>query len=81
MSERHFTQHAREQMAARNVTEEDVDQALRRRSGSPQPGTPGSVWVYGHTAHGGILKVCVDADDHNRVRTVFWAKAPTRDGR
>ena len=66
-----YTTHAREQMSRRQVTDEDVEWALRRQI-RQEPGQPGSVWVHGHASGGRILKVCVVATDKELVKTVAW---------
>jgi hypothetical protein len=66
-----LTRHARDRMAQRGITEEDIDSALRRTSRS-EPGAPGTIWVYGYTTTGRELKVCVDVHDRDRVVTVAW---------
>jgi hypothetical protein len=58
-------------MAERGITEEDVVWALRRRQRT-EAGSPGTIWVYGY-ARGQVLKVNVNADDQEYVRTVVWA--------
>jgi hypothetical protein len=45
--------------------------ALRRRQ-RIAAGSPGTIWVYGY-ARGRLLKVNVNADDQEYVRTVAWA--------
>jgi hypothetical protein len=58
-------------MAERGVTEEDIQWALRRRQRTAA-GSPGTIWVWGY-ARGRLLKVNVNADDQEYVRTVAWA--------
>lgn len=72
MPDLEYGRHARDRMDEREVTEQDVEQALSRRIGSPDAGQPGSVWIRGYAAGGRILKVCVRADDHQYVITVAW---------
>jgi Domain of unknown function (DUF4258) len=67
-----YGKHARDQMELREVSEQDVEAALRRQSRSPTPGEPGSIWIWGFAAGGRILKVCVRSDDHEHVITVAW---------
>jgi len=69
---RHLTRHVLERMAQRGITEEDINLALDRPTGRTQPGAPGSIWTFGHATEGRILKVCVAADDKNRVITAAW---------
>jgi hypothetical protein len=66
-----YRDHAIERMAERGITEEDVGWALRRRQRT-SPGSPGTIWVYGY-ARGRLLKVNVNTDDQEYVRTVVWA--------
>jgi hypothetical protein len=42
-----YGKHARDQMELREVSEQDVEAALRRQSRSPTPGEPGSIWIWG----------------------------------
>jgi hypothetical protein len=63
--------YARRRMAERGVTEEDIRWALRRPQRTAA-GSPGTIWVYGY-ARGRLLKVNVNADDQEYVRTVAWA--------
>jgi hypothetical protein len=58
-------------MAERGITEEDVMWALRRRQRTT-PGSPGTIWVHGY-AGGRLLKVNVNTDDEEYVRTLAWA--------
>ena len=67
-----YGKHVRERMEDREVTEQDVEQALSRRIGTPEPGEPGSIWIRGYAAGGRILKVCVRSDDTGFVITVAW---------
>ena len=59
-------------MARRAVSEQDVESALRRRIGAPNPGEPGTMWIWGHAAGGRVLKVCVRVDEDDYVITVAW---------
>lgn len=70
MTEPTFTRHARERLAQRGITEEQVLAALRheRRRDAGQPGT---LWIYGLIQGGETLKVCVTAD-MSTVITVAW---------
>ena len=67
-----FTNHAQRRMAARGIAKEDVEAALRRPIGNPSPGEPGKVVIEGHAPGGRILKVCVQAADHNVVVSAWW---------
>jgi hypothetical protein len=67
-----FTNHARKQMAMRHITDADVEAALRRPSGPPTPGEPGTIWKWGIAAGGRILKVCVRTNDQTYVITAAW---------
>jgi hypothetical protein len=59
-------------MAERNITEDQISQALTRRIGTPGPGEVGTIWIRGYGETGKILKVCVRTDDHERVITAAW---------
>lgn len=67
-----YSQHARDQMAKRGITETDVEMALRHPIGSPLPGEPGTIWIKGHAPAGRILKVCVRLTDRDFVITAAW---------
>jgi hypothetical protein len=66
-----YDEHARDRMAERGVTEEDVRQALNRRI-RETPGPPGKIWIWGHATRGRVLKVGVRPDDRQLVITVAW---------
>lgn len=59
-------------MERRGIMEDDVASALRRPSGQPSPGEPGTMWFWGYAAGGRILKVCVRTADHGYVITAAW---------
>jgi hypothetical protein len=65
-----YSSHARTRMRQRNITEEDVETALRRPIGPPRPGQLGSLWIWGYDAGGRILKVCCPTDDREFIKTV-----------
>jgi len=67
-----WTRHSLERLAQRGITKEDVEYAINHPNGNKTPGQMGSVWVYGHTGSGRILKVCVATDDPTRVITAVW---------
>ena len=58
-------------MAARQVTEGDVQSALNRRHGQPRPGDNGNIVVLGYASLGRILKVVLSPDQQDIV-TVMW---------
>jgi hypothetical protein len=62
--------HARERMAKRHVTEEQIYTALRREQ-RRTPGEQGTIWIHGLVDRGRILKVCVTVD-MTLVTTVAW---------
>lgn len=66
-----FSQHARDQMRKRNITEEDVRLALSRRSGTPQIGTNGALKVFGYARQGRILKLVLTPDQETII-TLAW---------
>jgi hypothetical protein len=53
-----YSQHAQQMMRRREITEEDVEWALKRPCGN-RPGEPGTVWIRGYAAERRILEVCV----------------------
>jgi hypothetical protein len=67
-----FSDHARKKMAERGITEEDVEAALRRRIGDPEPGQPGTIWIRGYAAGSRILRVCVPVANQEFVVTAAW---------
>lgn len=56
-----FSRHAMDRMAEREITEDEVNAALRHTSGPPQPGDNGNLVVRGY-AGGRILKVVLTSD-------------------
>ena len=58
-------------MTARQVTDEDVQSALKRRSGQPRPGDNGNIVILGYASRGRILKVVLSPDQQDIV-TVMW---------
>lgn len=67
-----YSQHARDRMAERGITEIDVETALRQPIGNPLPGQLGSIVIRGYAPGGRILNVCVRATDQDFVVTVYW---------
>jgi hypothetical protein len=67
-----LTTHARDQMAARDVTERQVNTALRREQ-RRTPGDPGTIWIHGLVDGGETLKVCVTVDGLT-ITTVAWPR-------
>jgi hypothetical protein len=67
-----FSRHAREQMERRGITLEDVESALRKRMGTPDPGSrPDTIVLTGIDAGGRLLKIVVDSVDNNHVVTAY----------
>jgi hypothetical protein len=67
-----YTQHARESMTLRLVSEEDVESVLDSPSGPPTAGNrPDTLRVPGFDRRGRSLTVVVDATDMSRVVTVL----------
>ena len=66
-----YSNHARQQMRRRAVTEEDVERALARTVGN-RPGEPGTIWIHGFATGGRVLSVCVKLDNRRYVVTVAW---------
>ena len=66
-----YTNHAGLQMEKRGVTKADVETAIKRET-RRTPGIPGSIWIWGFSAGGRVLKVCVDVADPDKVITVAW---------
>jgi hypothetical protein len=63
--------HALQRLGERGITREDLESALARRV-RKEPGTAGSVWIFGHSRAGRIVKVCVRVDDETFVITAAW---------
>jgi hypothetical protein len=73
VAEPRYGEHAKERMAERGVTEEDVELALRRRVGV-RPGDPGTIWIDGNGAGDRIIPVCVPIADQGFIITVGWPR-------
>lgn len=67
-----YSDHARGKMHQRHVTEKDVELALRRTAGGPEPGQPGTIWIRGLAVGGRVLRVCVRTADQTYVVTIAW---------
>lgn len=59
---REYTPHARKRMRERNISETDVEDALKRKSGDPRPGDKGRTVVYGYASGRRILKIVLEPD-------------------
>jgi hypothetical protein len=70
MTEPRFTAHAIQRMAERGITEDEIRNALTHRTGTPTPGSPGKIWVFGHSGQGRILKVLLTSDEETIVTVV-----------
>ncbi|GAB7050250.1 hypothetical protein JCM9534A_53760 [Catenuloplanes indicus JCM 9534] len=58
-------------MWKRNILIEDVEKALRNPT-RRAAGEPGTIWIWGHAAMEGKLKVCVRAGEEEFVITAAW---------
>jgi uncharacterized protein DUF4258 len=67
---REYSPHARKRMRERRISEDDVETALRRKSGEPQPGDKGRTVVYGYAPGQRILKIVLQPDGQS-VHTVM----------
>ena len=67
-----MTRHCRERLEQRGISADYLEYAMAHTVGNPQPGEIGSIWVYGRTPGGRILKVCVATNDHQRIITAVW---------
>jgi hypothetical protein len=67
-----ISDHVRQRLRQRGVTEADLEWAMSHLTGNARLGEPGTKWVYGSTSSGRILKVCVKLDDPSYVITVAW---------
>ncbi len=66
-----LSQHARDQMQAREVTEADIRSALNRNAGRPRVGSNGKIAILGYASRGRILKVVL-TPDRQEIITVAW---------
>jgi hypothetical protein len=66
-----LSNHARDQMAARGITDADVRSALNRRYGQPRVGSNGKIVVLGYAGGGRILKVVL-TPDQEEIITLAW---------
>jgi hypothetical protein len=67
-----FTDHALRRMAERQITESDVNLALNRPEGQPQPGSGvGNIVVTGIATGGRRLKVVCSAVG-DRIISAYW---------
>jgi hypothetical protein len=60
--ERTYSSHAERRMRERNITEDEIDAALRRRTGPPTPGDNGNIVVFGYGRGKRILKIVTTPD-------------------
>jgi hypothetical protein len=72
-----FSRHARDRMAERHITEQDVVDALANQLPPPLPGNQPTTLVVLGAVRGGILKLVVEAADQSRIVSAMWRKAPT----
>ena len=66
-----LSQHARDQMQERKITEEQVYRALNRPRGQPKIGSNGKIAVLGYAEGSRILKVVL-TPDRVEIITVAW---------
>jgi hypothetical protein len=67
-----YSEHARQRMAERGVTEADVEAVMALPIGSPSPGNrPGCVVITGFDTNALPLRVVVDEFDTGHVVTVL----------
>jgi hypothetical protein len=76
MPDLEYDPHARKRMRQRGITERDVELALRRRRGTPSPGPPGCIWIWGFAEGNRVIKVGVLMADQNYVKTVAEPDQP-----
>ena len=62
-----YSTHARRRMVQRQITEADVENALKRKTGRPSPGDNGNLVVFGYASGQRILKVVLSADGQTVV--------------
>jgi Domain of unknown function (DUF4258) len=66
-----YSNHARDQMRRRGITEQQVEQALAHPVGN-RPGEQGTIWIHGVVTGGRVLSVCVRLYDRRYIVTVAW---------
>jgi uncharacterized protein DUF4258 len=66
-----LSEHARDQMEARGITDADVRSALNRRSGQPRVANNGKIVVLGYASRGRILKIVL-TPDQEEIITLAW---------
>ena len=67
------TRHAREQMAKRGITVDDVKLALNRPIGDPLPGDLGKIRINGKASNDRVLSVVYATNSAEVVIvTVYW---------
>src|ERR1700685_1144678 len=66
-----LSNHAKERMADRDISEEDIRRALDRRAGAPRVGNNGTIVVLGYATGGRILKIVL-APDQEEIVTLAW---------
>jgi hypothetical protein len=64
---RKYSTHATRRMEEREITEADIESALRRSTGPPAPGDNGCIVVFGYASGQRILKVVLTADQRTVV--------------
>jgi hypothetical protein len=57
-----YSDHARERMEQRGITEDEVTNALNRTTGPPLPGDTGRIVVFGYGRGSRILKIVLTSD-------------------
>ena len=68
-----YVDHALERLQARGISANDVELALRRPEGRPEPGSGlGNVVIVGAATGGRRLKVVCSAADTELVITAWW---------
>ena len=64
--------HAEDRLAERGITMEDIQLALSRPTGQPQPGTSQTTATVGYASGGRRLKVVRSAADTDLVVSAYW---------
>ena len=68
-----YVDHARERLAERGISEHDIELALRRPEGPPEPGSGiGNMVTVGAATGGKRLKVVCSAADRELVVSAWW---------
>ncbi len=69
-----YSNHARQRMAERQISESDVENALAHATGDPVPGDTDRIVVFGYASGHRILKVVLSGDRQTVVSVMAVGK-------